>query len=290
MDIEDIETFVEVANSGGVSSAARRLGLSKSIVSRRLLRVEIGLGAKLLARTTRGAVLTEAGTTFRDHAARVVAEINEARDAISPAGDLRGRLRIAAPLSFGPRLFAPVLADMAAAHPLLNIHTSYSDRVVNLVGEGYDCAIRIGYLRDSSLIAKRVGPIFAKLVASPEYVKANGAPETPGDIIDHQALMQGTESWQFMDGTRTITVHPQGRHKADNASALAVAAVSGLGLAYLPDGVTDEYIASGALVPVMRRYPPPTAGIYVVRPSGQNASAKIQALTDRLIACFIEHT
>lgn len=290
MDIEAIETFVEVANAGGVSSAARRLGLAKSIVSRRLLRLETEIGTQLLARTTRGAVLTEAGTTFRNHAERVVAEINEARDAISPAGDLRGRLRIAAPLSFGPRLFAPVLAEMAAFHPLLHIHASYSDRVVNLIGEGYDCAIRIGYLRDSSLIAKRVGPISAKLVASPDYVKVNGAPETPDDIIEHQALMQGTESWQFMDGAKTITVHPQGRHKADNATALAVAAVSGLGIAYLPDGVTDEYIASGALVPVMSRYPPPTAGIYVVRPSGQNPSAKIQDLTDRLIACFIEHT
>ena len=289
MDIEDIETFVEVANSGGVSSAARRLGLSKSIVSRRLLRLETGLGVQLLARTTRGAVLTEAGTTFRDHAERVVAEIDEARDTISPSGELRGRLRIAAPVSFGPKIFAPVLAQMAARHPLLHIHTSYSDRIVNLVGEGYDCAIRVGYLRDSSLIAKRVGPIGGKLVASPGYIKAHGVPDTPDDIVNHQALMHATESWQFMDGNRTITVHPQGRHKADSATALAIAAVEGLGLAYLPDAITDEYIASGALVPVMCRYPPPTAGVHVVRPAGQNLSAKIRALTELLVACFNAH-
>lgn len=288
MDIEDIETFVEVANAGGVSSAARRLGVSKSMVSRRLLRLETELGAQLLARTTRGAVLTEAGTMFREHAERVVTEMDAARDIISPAGNLRGRLRIAAPLTFGPQLISPVLAQMATGHPLLHIHTSYSDRMVNLVGEGFDCAIRIGYLRDSNLIAKRVGPICAKLVASPDYVKANGAPETPDDIVDHQALMQGTEIWQFMDGNKTITVHPQGRHKADSASALAIAAVAGLGLACLPDGMTDGYIASGALVPVMDRYPLPTAGIYVVRPSGQNLSAKVQALTDMLVACFNE--
>jgi DNA-binding transcriptional LysR family regulator len=290
LDIEDIETFVEVANSGGVSSAARRLGVSKSVVSRSLLRLETGLGAQLVARTTRGAVLTDAGTTFREHAERVVAEINEARDSISPAGDLRGRLRVAAPLSFGPRIFAPVIARMAIDHPLLHIYASYSDRIVNLVGEGYDCAIRIGYLRDSSLIAKRVGPIGGKLVASPDYIKAHGAPETPDDIGNHEALMQGTESWQFVDGNKTITVHPQGRHKADNASALALAAVSGLGIAYLPDGITDDHIASGALVQLMPRYPLPTAGIYVVRPAGQHPSAKIQALTERLIACFEENT
>jgi DNA-binding transcriptional LysR family regulator len=288
VDIEDLETFVEVADSGGVSSAARRLGVSKSIVSRRLLKLEAELGAQLLARTTRGAALTEAGTTFRDHAARVVAEIEAARETISPAGDLRGRLRVAAPLSFGPRLFAPVLAAMAQRHPLLHIHTSYSDRMVDIIGEGYDCAIRIGYLRDSNLVARRVGPICGKLVASPDYVKAHGAPESPDDLSHHQALMQGTESWQFMDGEKTITVHPQGRHKADNASALAVAAAAGLGLAYLPDGLTDEYIASGKLVAVMSCYPPPTAGIYVVRPSGQNPTAKIRALTDMLVACFDE--
>ncbi|MFP3566203.1 LysR substrate-binding domain-containing protein [Paraburkholderia sp. SIMBA_030] len=123
---------------------------------------------------------------------------------------------------------------MARRHPLLHIHTCYSDRVVDLVGEGYDCAIRIGYLQDSNLIAKRVGPI-------------------------------------------------------DNAIAIAAAAVAGLGLAWLPDGVKDQYIASGALVPVMCRFPPPTAGIYVVRPPGQNPPAKIRVLTEMLIECFDQH-
>lgn len=289
LDIEELQTFVEVADSGGVSPAARRLGISKSIVSRRLLRLESELGVQLLARTTRGAALTEAGTAFRDYAARVVAEIDAARETISPAGDLRGRLRIAAPLTFGPTHLSPVLAEMARRHPLLHIHTCYSDRIVDLVGEGYDCAIRIGYLQDSTLIAKRVGPIYGKLVASPGYVEAHGAPETPDELLGHQALMQGTESWRFMDGDKAITVHPQGRFKADNAIAIAAAAVAGLGLAWLPDGVTEQYVASGALVPVMCRFPPPTAGIYVVRPPGQNPSAKIRVLTDMLIECFDQH-
>jgi DNA-binding transcriptional LysR family regulator len=289
VDIEELQTFVEVADSGGVSPAARRLGVSKSIVSRRLLRLESDLGVQLLARTTRGSALTEAGTAFRDYAARIVAEIDAARETISPAGDLRGRLRIAAPLTFGPTHLSPVLADMARRHPQLHIHTNYSDRIVDLVGEGYDCAIRIGYLQDSNLIAKRVGPIYGKLVASPGYVEAHGAPATPDELPGHEALMQGTESWRFMDGAKTITVHPQGRFKADNAIAIVAAAVAGLGLAWLPDGVTDPYVASGALVPVMGRYPPPAAGIYVVRPPGQNPSAKIRVLTDMLIECFDKH-
>src|SRR6266851_9137850 len=158
MDIEDLQTFVAVADAGGVSPGARRLGVSKSIVSRRLFRLEEQLGVQLLARTTRGAALTEAGVTFRDHAARVCAEIDLARETILPAGDLRGRLRIAAPLSFGTTHLAPVLAQLARRHPRLHVHTSYSDRFVDIVGEGFDVAIRVGYLPDSNLIARRISP------------------------------------------------------------------------------------------------------------------------------------
>lgn len=283
LDIEELRTFVEVADAGGVSSAALRLGVSKSIVSRRLFRLEEELGVQLLARSTRGAALTEAGATFRDHAARVCAEIDVAREAILPAGDLRGRLRIAAPFSLGPTHFAPILAEMARRHPRLHIQTCYSDRFVDLIAEGYDCAIRVGYLPDSNLIARRIGPVHGKLVASPAYVKAHGSPETPEELLAHQALMQGTEAWHLTDGDKTITVRPQGRFKADNGTALVAAATAGLGIAYLPDWLTHEHVASGALVPVMTRHPPPPAGAYVVRPPGQHPARKIRVLTELLI-------
>src|ERR1700693_5121309 len=226
MDTEDLRTFVDVADAGGVSSAARRLGVSKSSVSRRLFRLEAELGVQLLARTTRGAALTEAGVTFREHAARVCAEIDAALETIMPAGDLRGRLRIAAPLSLGPTHLAPVFAQMARRHPRLHVHASYSDRFVDIVGEGFDCAIRVGHLSDSNLVARRIAPIRGKLVASPEYVREHGAPETPDQLLAHECLMQGAETWTFINGDRTITVHPQGRFKADNGMALAAAAVA----------------------------------------------------------------
>ena len=286
MDLEDLRTFVEVADAAGVSPAARRLGVSKSIVSRRLLRLEAELGIQLLARTTRGAALTEAGVTFREHAARVCAEIDIARETILPAGDLRGRLRIAAPLSLGPTVLAPVFAEMARRHPLLHLHACYSDRFVDIVGEGFDCAIRVGYLSDSNLIARHVGPIYGKLVASPDYIREHGAPETPDELFTHEALMQGTETWQFIDGDKTISVHPQGRFKADNGAALAAAAVAGLGIAWLPDCLTEDHLTSGALVPVMTRYPVPTAGVFVVRPPGQHPARKIRVLIELLIEHF----
>ncbi len=286
MDIEDLRTFVEVADAGGVSPAARRLGVSKSIVSRRLVRLEAELGIQLLARTTRGAALTEAGSTFRDYAAKACSEIDLAKETILPASDLRGRLRIAAPLSFGPTHFAPVLAEMARRHPQLHVHTCYSDLFVDLVAGGFDCAIRVGYLQDSNLIARRVGPLYGKLVASPDYVAAHGSPETPEDVVAHEALMQGTETWKFMEGDQIVTVHPRGRFKADNATALVAAAAAGLGIAWLPDGITDEYVAAGRLVPVMTRYPPPPAGIYVVRPPGRHPVRTVRILTELLIECF----
>lgn len=283
MDIEDLHTFVEVADAGGVSPAARRLGLAKSIVSRRLLRLEEELGTQLLARTTRGAALTEAGATFREHAARICAETDIAREAIFPTGELRGLLRIAAPPTFGATHLAPVLAELAQRHPLLQVHTRYSDRFVDIVAEGFDCAIRVGYLSDSNLIARRIAPLRGRLVASPDYVRVHGAPETPEELIAHEALMQGTESWRFVAGDKMITVHPHGRFKADNGVALVAAALAGLGVAALPDFLIEEHLQSGALVQVMAGYPVPEGGIFVVRPPGQHPARKIRVLTELLI-------
>ncbi|WP_312950811.1 LysR family transcriptional regulator [Agrobacterium sp.] len=286
MDIEDLQTFVAVADAGGVSAAARRLGLSKSIVSRRLFRIEAELGVQLLARTTRGAALTEAGVTFRDHAARASAEIDTARETIHPTGQLHGRLRVAMPLTFGPTHFAPVLAEMARLHPQLHIHTSYSDRFVDLIAEGFDCAIRGAYLQDSNLIAKRVGPIHGKLVASPAYIKEHGSPDNILQLVNHPALMQGTEAWQFMDGDRIVTVQPQGKFKADSATALAAAAAAGLGVAWLPQCITHEYEAAGTLVPIMTRFPVPPGAVYVVRPPSQHPTRKVRVLTEMLVEYF----
>jgi DNA-binding transcriptional LysR family regulator len=286
VDIEDLRTFVEVADAGGVTPAALRLGISKSMVSRRLVRLEAELGVQLLARSTRGASLTEAGSTFRDYAARVANELDMAKETILPAGELHGRLRIAAPLSFGPTHFAPVIAQMALQHPQLHVQTCYSDRFVDLIGEGYDCAIRVGTLRDSNLIARRIGPLYGHYVASPDYVRAHGSPETLDELSGHQALLQGTEAWRLVDGDKVVVFRPQGRFKADNGVALAAAAVAGLGIAALPYDLIKEQLETGALVEVMKRHPPPPAGIYLVRPPGQHPTRKVRVLTEMLIECF----
>lgn len=285
MDIEELRTFVEVADTGGVTPAARRLGLSKSIVSRRLARLEADLGVQLLARTTRGAALTEAGIIFRDHAAKICAEIDVAQETILPAGGLRGRLRVAAPLTFGATHFAPVLATLAKQHPELHVHASYSDRMIDLIADGFDCGIWYGRQSQSSLPARRVGPMSAIYVASPAYIEKHGSPETPEEMITHQGLM-GVEVWPAMDGDKLIEIKMKSRFQADAGIALVPAALAGLGIAGLPVPAVEEHLASGALVPVMIRYPAPDLAIYVSYPPSQHIPRKVRVLADLLAERF----
>ena len=286
MDLEDLQTFVEVADSGGVSPAARRLGIAKSVVSRRLSRLEEELGVQLLSRNTRGASLTEAGTTFREHASKMCAAFDLAREEILPAGELRGRLRIALPSSFGPTHFAPVIAELARRHQFLQVHAYYSDKYVDLIGEGFDCAIRVGYLPDSNLIAKRIGAFSASIFANPGYIEKHGSPKTPDEISGHDAVLQGTESWKCVNGDTTVVVHPQGRFKADSAFGIAEGAAAGLGVAALPDVIAQHYVNDGRLVRVMEPYHLPNVGIYVVRPPGQHLARKLKVLVDLLVEKF----
>jgi DNA-binding transcriptional LysR family regulator len=166
------------------------------------------------------------------------------------------------------------------------VQCSYSDRFVDIVGEGFDCAVRVCYLSDSNLIAQRIASIRGKLVASPEYVRQHGAPETPDQLLAHECLMQGTEAWFFMDEDKTITVHPQGRFQADNGLALTAAAIAGLCIAALPNFLTEKELASGALLPLMNSYPVAEVGMFVVRPPGHHPARKVRLLTELLIERF----
>jgi DNA-binding transcriptional LysR family regulator len=286
MDLEDLRTFVEVADTGGVAPGARRLGVSKSIVSRRLARLEEALGVQLLSRTTRGSCLTEAGTTFREHATRIMAEIDTAQETLSQKGEIRGLLRIAAPLSFGTSRLSPVFAELARRHPLLQVETSYSDRFVDLVSEGFDCAVRLGFLSDSSLIARRIVAFRGSLVASPAYVATHGVPLTLEDLAHHQTVTKKGEVWQMGDGRKTVAVRPRGRFYADNGEALLAAALAGVGIAALPDFLIEPHTAAGALVPLLTDYPVPEAGMFVVRPPGAFPSRKVRVLIDILVEHF----
>lgn len=286
MDIEDLRTFIEVADAGGVAPGARRLGFSKSIVSRRLTRLEEALGAQLLSRTTRGSVLTDAGSVFREHALRVIAELDTAQEAISPDGPLMGRLRIAAPLSFGITQLAPVFAELAHRHPQLQLDTSYNDRFVDLVGEGFDCAVRLGILPDSSLIARRIYSFKACFVASPAYLATHGTPRTPEDLGQHQAIIKKGEIWRIIDEGKVINIRPRGRFTSDNGEAVLAAALAGVGVAGLPDFLIDKYIQEGSLVSLLSDDQIPELGMFVVRPAGSHPNRKVRTLIEILMEYF----
>jgi DNA-binding transcriptional LysR family regulator len=258
------------------------------MVSRRVARLEAELGAQLMNRTTRGVSLTEAGATFKLHAERVLSDLEAARDAVAQQGDeVVGALRIAAPLSFGVTHLAPVLAELAQRHPRLQVDVSFSDRRVDLMAERFDVAVRLGLLKDSSLIARRIAAIHAVVVASPDYLERHGEPRTPAELVEHEALRQGDESWPFGDGRRQIAIRPQGRFKADNGQALLAAAVAGLGVALLPTFLVGPEIEAGRLVPLLRDHPIPEAGLYVVRPPPAGPiTSKVRALTELLLERF----
>jgi DNA-binding transcriptional LysR family regulator len=282
---------VEVASAGGFGRAAQRLGVSKSIVSRRVARLEENLGAQLLSRTTRGVAVTEAGLAFKDRAARVLEDLEGAREAVGQSGgEIVGSLRLSAPSSFGAMHLGPVLAELAVRHPRLRMEAEFSDRYVDLIGERFDAAIRIGALVDSSLIARKIAPILGAAVASPAYLAKHGEPRTPADLSQHEALTQGSELWRFRDGDdgdKEIVIRPEGRFKANDGPTLVAAAEAGLGIALLPTFLSCHAIEAGRLVPILMNYALPEAGLYIVRPPPAGPmSGKLKALTDLLIERF----
>ncbi|WP_417884349.1 LysR family transcriptional regulator [Vibrio rumoiensis] len=286
MDIDDLRVLVEVADAGGVASGARRLGLAKSIVSRRLTRLENTIGVQVLSRTTKGSVLTEAGATFRDHALKIIAELETAQEAISPDGVLMGRFRIAAPQSLGVSQLAPLIAKLAQRHPQLEIDTHYSDRFVDLVGEGFDCSIRLGILPDSNLIARRICSFKAYMVASPEYLATHGKPKNLEELSHHQAIIKKGEIWKVIDNGKLVNLCPKGRFTSDNGEAVLAAALSGIGVAGLPDFLVGQYLENGQLVPILTNYNIPELGMFIVRPAGSAPNRKVNELANVLIEHF----
>lgn len=222
---------------------------------------------------------------FRDRAADICSSIDAAREEMSPEGELKGLLRVAAPASFAAQLAKP-LAEFGGRHPSLHVHVRFNDRYVDLVGEGSDCGIRVGYLPDSNLVARKIGSLGVGLYASPTYVPENGAPEVPADILKHSAITPATDAWTFKKDDQSVTVHPQGRFKADSAHVLVEAAVAGIGIVAMGELIAEPYVASGAIVPIMKEYQLPPVGIYMVRPSGQKAVRKVRVLIDLMAEQF----
>lgn len=286
-DLDDIRSFIAVIECGGFGRAGRSLGLAKSIVSRRVSRLEADLGTRLLSRTTRGVAATEAGLEFKARGERILADLVEARESVArAAGSVSGRLRLSMPLTFGNRHVASVLGELAGRHPGLEIDVEASDRYVDLIGERFDAAIRIGTLKDSSLVARRIAPVYAVVLASPAYLARRGRPATPADLAGHECLIYtGTSSldWTFRAGKRRVSIRPSGRLRSDNGETLLAWATAGLGIVQLPTFIASDAIRDGLLEPVLIDYPMQEHALYVVRPPGAYVPGKVRVLIDLLV-------
>ena len=289
IDYDDVKCFLAVAEMGGLSRAAHRLATSKSVVSRRITRLEEEIRTRLLTRNTRGVVLTEAGEALRLRAGVAFDELDGAlQDAAQHQEELTGLLRITAPIAFGNTHLAPMLTTFMDAHPRLRIDVSLSDRRTDILSDGYDLAVRMGALPDSALIARRIAPLRLAVLASPAYLARRGLPVRPRDLADHDCIVYTVpdgDVWRFREGGRFTSIRVTGRFRSDSPEAMRAAALGGHGIAGLPTFMLGNAMVDGLLVPLLTDYPVAEAGLYAVRPPGP-PPAKTRAFIDALAARF----
>ena len=285
-----MEAFVRVADGRSFSLAARQMRLSKSVVSRQIAALEAALGARLLQRTTRTLTLTEAGRLYLERARRILADIDEAGRPVGQLSDApRGQLRVSAPMSFGFLHLAPAIPAFLARHPDVTVDMSLTDRFVDLVEEGFDVAVRIGQLRDSSLVARRLAPSRLVVCASPEYLARRGVPRVPADLAGHECLHNTNIAgdWRFVapdGGMQAIEV--SGRLAANNGDALQAAARAGAGLIYLPSFIVGDDLQAGRLVSVLDDFTLVGSTVNAVYPHARHLSPKVRVFVDFLAERF----
>ncbi len=289
-DLEAWAIFATVAEHRSFTAAADALGLSKATVSKAVSRLEADLGQSLFHRTSRRLSLTEAGRPLAEHAALILASAQAAEEAARDAASApAGRIRLAAPMTFGVSHVAPLLAEFLAAHPGIEVELNLSDARVDIVAEGFDVALRIAELPDSSLRARRLCSINSYLVAAPSYLARHGTPTHPGQLGDHALLGYTNVSgpWRFRgpDGTE-VSVKAQGPIAANSGEALMPALTGGLGIARLPAFILGDTMETGAVVEILRDWRPAPVGLHLLTPPSPLRPARVEALiaflSDRL--------
>ncbi len=290
MDLNDLRTFVAVAELGSFSKAAEELGLAKSTVSERVRSLEQELAAPLLQRTTRRVSLSDAGEALLEKGRAIVALAAEAEEALTTAtASAVGRLRLSAPTSFGLRFVTDVVAELACNHPKLSIDFRLEDRAVDLVAERFDLALRIGRLPDSSLVAQKVGVSRRLVVASPEYLERHETPRRPSDLRRHECILYTHQSsldvWVFdrADG-REERVRVSGRLHCNHGDAIAKLAAEGAGIAWLPEFIVAPLVEDGALVPLLEERCVAEMPIHVVFATRGHRTRKEELLVEALRA------
>ena len=287
-----MRAFIDVVEAEGFSAAARKIGRSKALLSKYVRELEDDLGALLLNRTTRQFSLTEAGHTYFRRASEIVREVDSLADAVrESSGDVRGRIKLSAPRTFGDAPIGQSLIDFALQHPDIVLEIQLDDRFVDLVEEGFDLAIRISRLENSSLIARRLAPFTIRICGSPELIAKRGEPQRPQDLAHLPCIIDTNgrwlSNWPFLgDNGETISVSVSGPIEVNSPLAARAATLAGLGFAILPDFIAAPEIESGRLVPVLDGRMLPGGGIFAVYPHRRYLPAKVRVLVDFLAQWF----
>ena len=288
--LQQLRIFSRVVEAGGFTAAAEKLGLSRALVSKGVIELERALGVRLLERTTRQVRPNEAGLAYAEKASRILAELEEADLAVRALNrDARGTLKLNAPLSFGMLHLKPVITEYLTAHPEVSLTVDLTDRFVDLIEEGYDLAIRIGQLPDSSLMARRIAPVRIVLCAAPDYLKTHGLPKTPADLAAHDCLLYGTQlrgEWVLSGPAGEARVRVAGRLASSNGDLLACAAADGCGIALLPTFIVGPYLQTGKLQRILPDWTLPERAIHAIYPPNRHLAAKVRLFIDAMVAHF----
>lgn len=289
--LKQIESFVAVAAKGSLTAAAQAEGVAPAVIGRRIDALEERLGVKLLLRTTRRITLTHEGSAFLEDAQRVLADLANAEASVSAGGvKASGHLRITAPAGFGRRHVAPLVPRFLAQHPEVSLSLNLSDRVVDIVNEGFDCAVRVGDLPDSSLVSVRLADNRRRCVASPAYLQRAGVPQHPGELQRHECLTLSSEAsqtrgWAFMVDGQLQHLRPSGRLDCSDGQVLHAWCLAGLGLAWRSTWEVEAELARGTLLSVLDDFAAPPNGIYAVFPQRRHLPLRVRLWID-----FLKHS
>ena len=284
---DSIEAFVHVVDCQSFSKAADAMGVSKSHISRQISSLENRLDAQLLIRTTRKITVTEVGKAFYLRCNDILTTLEDAEQAVVDLQEKpRGRLRITVAGAFGEDFITPAAVDFMQQHHGLNIELDFTNRLVDLISEGYDLAIRAGILKDSSLIARRIANREMVICGSPEYFKRHGKPESIASLVNHNCLIGSLHTWRFREGSRNFDLRIEGNWRSNNGRALLYAARAGLGLTQLPTFYVKQDIEKGVLQTVLDEFRPVDTAIYAVYPHNRHLSAKVRLFVNYLARQF----
>ena len=287
-DLEGLAIFAKVVELRSFAGAAEDLHLSKATISKAVTRLEARLGARLFNRTSRRLALTDAGKQLSERAARVLAEAEAAEsDCLAQSATPRGLVRLAAPMSFGLREVAPILPEFLKAYPEVSIDLHLSDAQVDLIGDGFDMALRIAILPDSSLIARRLRSGALHVVASPGYLAAHGRPVHPLNLAEHACLgyayQQTPDLWRFANAAgEDASVRPAGPLRVTNGDAVMPALLAGLGISVLPEFIVGDSLKSGALEAILTDWSMPMGALHLLTPPGGPRPARVEVLLEFL--------